>query len=249
MVRQFTADALGRMRVKEAAGLIAAQIVTKDATDEDLATFSANALVFIGDRAQAKSLLKAGQAGAIRPRLAVLQALALLGEPLLKKELLALAVKEKKGQPKECAREVQEMLGSPAVEEKGSCEKLGDTLAGYGVALDAAEACEKDPAGCWTEKLADKEPLVRARAAYELGRTQATSAVPALVKLCGDGELPARLAAIRALEWLAATPAAKGPLKAAVPALAKQLEGEQGRVQYLKVNEELKRLHWKLSRL
>jgi HEAT repeat protein len=249
VVHQFAADALGRLRVKEAAAPIAALVSTRDNSDEDLASFTANALVFIGDRAQARSLLKDGSAGAIRPRLAVLQAAALLGESALKKDLAALAAKERKGQPKDCAREVQEMLNAPVAEEKGACDKIGDAIASYGAPLDAAEACEKDPATCWAQKLSDKEPLVRARAAYELGRLQSPASVGPLLKACADGDLQARLAAIRGLEWVSGAAAAKGALKTGADSLARQLADEQGRVQFVKVNEELKRLQLRLSRL
>ena len=43
--------------------------------------------------------------------------------------------------------------------------------------------------------------------------------------------------------------AAKGALKSAAGPLAAQLAAEQGKVQYLKVNEDLRRLGVKLSRL
>src|SRR5260221_3283645 len=58
LVRQFAANALGRLRAKEAAGPIQAIVSTKDAQDEDLTTFAAEALVWIGDRGQARELLK-----------------------------------------------------------------------------------------------------------------------------------------------------------------------------------------------
>ena len=249
VVRQFAADALGRLRVKDAAGPIAQLVSTKDAADEDLASFTSNALVFIGDRAQAKALLKVAATGAIKPRLAVLQAVALLGEPEVRKDLAALVAKERKGQAKECARSVQEMNNAPTAEEKGACDKLADAIAAVGAPLDAAAACASAGAPCWQEKLAAKEPLVRARAAYELGRLAAPAAIPALLKACADGDLMARLAAIRAVEWTLGNASAKETLKAGARTLAAQLEAEQGRVQFLKVNEELKRLQLKLSRL
>ena len=249
VVRQFAADALGRLRVKEAAGAIAQLVSTKDATDEDLASFTSNALVLIGDRAQAKALFRVGSSGAIKPRMAVLQAAALLGEPDLKKELATLAAKERKGRPAECARTVQELNSAPSPEEKGACDKLADAIAAVAIPLDAAEACAAAGAACWQQKLAAKEPLVRARAAYELGRLATPAAVPELLKACRDDDLTARLAAIRAVEWMLGTAAAKDGLKAGARQLAAQLEAEQGRVQFLKVNEELKRLQLKLSRL
>ena len=90
---------------------------------------------------------------------------------------------------------------------------------------------------------------MRARAAYELGRSGAAGSIPELVAAARDDELRARLAAIRALEWLAAVPGAQPQLKAASERLHAQLQAEQGQVHFVKVNEELKRLQARLSRL
>ena len=70
-----------------------------------------------------------------------------------------------------------------------------------------------------------------------------------LVKAASEEQLLVREAAIRALDWLAAIPAAKAPLKAAAGQLAAQLSAEQGKVQFLKVNEDLRRVQVKLARL
>jgi len=58
-----------------------------------------------------------------------------------------------------------------------------------------------------------------------------------------------REAATRALDWLAENPAARGVLKSSSAQIASQLASEQGKMQYVKVNEELRRLQVKLSRL
>jgi HEAT repeat protein len=97
--------------------------------------------------------------------------------------------------------------------------------------------------------LSDKDAIVRARAAYELGRGGVTSAVPALGKAAADESLLVRVAAIRALDWLAQVPAAKPLLQSLAPQLAAQLAAEQGHVQTVRVNEELRRLHTRLARL
>lgn len=248
VVRQFSADALGRLKAKEAAGPILALVSTKEPSDEDLTTFSSNALVFLGDRAQAKELVKRAQTGAVRPRMAALQAAAMLGEGALKKDLEALVAKEKKAPAKDCAKTLAELQAAPVNDEATACEKLGQSFAQLLPPLAAAEEC-KDSAVCWTGKLAATEPLVRARAAFELGRAQAAAAVPQLAKVAQDLDLNARLAGIRALEWLLPVAGAKDALKAAQAPLAAQLATEQGRVQFLKVNEELRRLVVKLSRL
>ena len=251
-VRQFSADALGRLRNKEAAPAIAALVSTKENTDEDLSTFAANALVFIGDRSQAKGLVKAAASGAIRPRIPVLQAAALLGEPELAADIEAIAAKEKKGKAADCAKSMQELLQAPSADEKGACDKLAETIAATAAPLKAAAVCAKDAKdaeACWTKALGATEPLVRARAAYELGRLGAAAAVPTLIKTCADQDYNARLAAIRSSEWFLPVAAAKGALQAGARTLSVQLEAEQGRVHFVKVNEELKRLQWKLAHL
>ncbi len=90
---------------------------------------------------------------------------------------------------------------------------------------------------------------MRARAAYELGRLGQPAAVGLLLKGCADDDLTARLASIRALEWFMPVDAAKAQLKAAATPLAAQLAAEQGHIQFIKVDEKLKRLQVKLARL
>jgi len=253
VVRQFAADALGRMRVQEAAAKIAALPKAEEPADEDLASFSANALVWIGDRAQAKTLLKTAQKGAVRPRLALAQGAALLGDASLQKDIEAMAAAERKGATADCVKSAMAITGAPVADEKTACGKVGDAFAALEAPLAAAQACSAGDAaaqaGCWSGKLADASGLVRARAAYELGRLGQASSVSALLKGCADQDLVARLAAIRSVEWFLAAPAAQAELKAAAPQLAAQLASEQGKLQFIKVDEELKRLQVKLARL
>jgi HEAT repeat protein len=249
VVRQFAADALGRLRAKEAAAPILALVSTRSADDEEAAAFYGNALVWIGDRSQAKELLRRAQTGAVRARLSVAQAAALLGEPSLRKDLAQLAAREKDGKPKECASALAELSGV-AADEATACQGLSATFGALDKPLAAAEECSAgDAAACWSKKLAHREPLIRARAAYELGRAGAASAVPDLVKQASDESLPARVAAIRALEWLVAGGAAQSQLKAAAPQLSAQLAAEQGGARFLKANDEVRRLQARVAHL
>ena len=249
LVREFSANALGRMRVKEAAGPIQQLVTVKDPVDEDVVSFACEALVWIGDKAQARELLKkAAQPGALKLRLSAAQSAAQLGEPALVKDLSAIAAKESKGQGAACQKQLAE-ANLPADDPKTACEALGAQFGQLAAAFEAAKACN-DNAACWTGRLAtDKDPWVRARAAYELGRAGAAEAVPPLLKAVSDGELASRAAAIRALDWLAASPAAKEPLRQAAAQLMTQLNAETGRVQFVRVNEDLRRLQVRLSRL
>jgi HEAT repeat protein len=247
LVRQFAANALGRLRAKEAAAPIAALVSTRDAQDEDLTAFAAEALVWIGDRAQARELIKKAQGGVLKLRLIAAQAAALLGDPALEKDLLAIATRESRGSTSICQRQLNE-LGQPADDQKQACDLMASNFSELAQPFEAARACGQD-APCWLAKLQDKDMIVRARAAYELGRIGAAEAVAPLVKALSPEQLLVREAATRALDWLAENPAAKPALKSAAPQIAAQLAAEQGKVRYLKVNEELRRLHVKLSRL
>src|SRR5437868_6579862 len=224
LVRQFAANALGRMRAKEAADPIQALVSTRDKQDEDLTTFAAEALVWIGDRGEARELMKKAQGGVLKLRLIAAQAAVLFGEPVLGKDILAIALKESKGSPQGCVRELTD-LTMPAVDQKQACDLLATQFGELSHPLEAARVCASD-VPCWLPKLQDKDPVVRARAAYELGRAGAAQAVPQLVKTCGEEQLLVRQAAVRALDWLTAVPAAKAGLKAGSPSLAAQLSAE-----------------------
>ncbi len=247
LVREFAANALGRLRAQEAAAPILALVQTKDPQDEGLASFASEALVWIGDTSQAKELLKRAQAGALRSRLSAAQAASMLGDGSLSKDLAALAAHEEKGSKQSCLKALTE-LQLQVENENDACALLATQFAELLKPLLAAGRCA-GTAACWMQQLEDKEPLVRARAAYELGRETFGSAVPALVKAAADPDLRVRTAAIRALEWLLPQPEAKLLLKAAIAPLAAQLAAEQGKAEVSKVNEELRRLQARLSRL
>ncbi|MCA1829153.1 MAG: HEAT repeat domain-containing protein, partial [Myxococcales bacterium] len=247
LVRMFAANALGRLRAKEAAAPIEALVSTKDPQDEDLTNFASEALVWIGDRAQARELMKKAQTGVLKLRLPVAQSAALFGEPALGKEILNLAIKESKGSQSACLKQLTD-LTMPIDDPKTACDLLATQFGELSKPFEAARVCAAD-APCWLPKLSDQDPVVRARAAYELGRIGAPDAVPQLVKAASEEQLLVREAAIRALDWLVSVPAAKNALKNAAAPLAAQLSAEQGKVQFLKVNEDLRRVQVKLARL
>src|SRR6266850_4607045 len=246
LVRQFAANALGRLRAKDAAAPILALVQTRDPQDFDLVSFCSEALVWIGDRAQAKEMMKRAESGDVRLRLVVAQAAALFADESLLQQFDALGARARKAPPAQCAREVEALQIGEAKDK--ACELVAAQFEGPAVALEAAHAC-KDSAPCWLDKLKYTEPLLRSRAAYELGRLGAGDAVPSLVQAAGDQDLLARVAAIRALEWLLGVPAAQPQLKVAAEKLSAQLAAEQGRVQFVKVNEELRRLQARMAHL
>jgi HEAT repeat protein len=247
LVRMFAANALGRMRAAQAAPAVQALVSTSSAQDEEVTTFAAEALVWMGDRAQARELMKKAQTGVLKLRLTVAQSAALLGEPVLGNEVVNVAVRESKGDPQACLRQLTE-LTLPVEQPRQACELLATQFGELSRPLEAARVCAGD-SPCWLPKLQDPDPVVRARAAYELGRAGAGEAVPALAKAVGEEQLLVRTAATRALEWLASVPAARSALKGVAPQLSDQLAQEAGKPEYIKANEDLRRLQAKLSRL
>jgi HEAT repeat protein len=245
LVRQFAANALGRLRAKEAKAPLLALVQTRDPQDYDLVGFSAEALVWIGDRSAAKEMMKRAEMGDIRLRMLVSQNAALLGDESVLQQFEFISVRARKSPAAQCAREVETLqLG----ETDKPCEVIGAHFDALTAPVQAMRTC-KDSTPCWLDKLKDAEPQIRARAAYELGRRGSGEAVPALLQATADQELVARVAAIRALEWLIGVPAAQPQLKAGADKLAAQLAAEQGRVQFIRVNVELRRLQARLAHL
>jgi HEAT repeat protein len=248
LVRQCAASALGRMRVKEAAAPILALVTTRDPIDEELTAFASEALVWIGDRSQARDLMKiAQQGGDLKLRLVVAKAAALFGEAALGKAVQAMAEREVKGGPSWCQKQLAE-LSLVAADPKQACDMLAAQIGELAQSFEAARICVSN-SPCWLSKLEEPAPAMRARAAYELGRLGAPETVQPLVKAAFDDQLLVRRAATRALDWLASVEAAKPALKAAAAPLAAQLSAEQGKTQYFMVNEDVRRLQVKLSRL
>src|SRR3989475_11143745 len=157
------------------------------------------------------------------------------------------AMRESKAARQSCLRQLIE-LTMPVDDPGQACDLLATQFGELSKPLEAARVCASD-SPCWLPKLQDQDPVVRARAAYELGRAGAAEAVPALAKAMGEEQLLVRTAATRALDWLVSIPAARPALKGLAPQLSAQLAQEQGKPQHVKSYEELRRLHAKLSRL
>ena len=108
----------------------------------------------------------------------------------------------------------------------------------------AASECKGD-VKCWVGKTKDKSPRVRERAAYALawaatdGNEEATQALMEVVK---DEDNETRYAAIIGL----GRRLPKDP--AAAAAITKQLADEKGKTQFIRVNEDLKRLEIRMKR-
>jgi len=153
----------------ETAPAVQALVSTSNPQDEDLIALAAEALVWMGDPAQAKELLRKAYGGNARLRILVAQAATLFGN---------------RRWPKTWPR------SSPGVE--GIAEGLRAAAHRSVVVQRRSEAGLRHPrrpvqrprqaarrraacgtdARCWLERLKDPDPEVRARAAYELGRRE-----------------------------------------------------------------------------
>lgn len=235
-VRLRAADALGRMRSKDAAKALAGMLDEPEATARGE---YCRALVKIGAKDQVPALVKAAGKGSWDARDGALIAVALLGE----ERDLAAYEKFKKDEEGLTRAECKEDDMVKGCKDPDSLVKQHlATLGAYQKALEAAKECKADGA-CWTKKLDDGSEWVRTRAAYELGRSGKADAAGALTKKLTDSNLESRLAVIQSLSWLihdSKDAAAKA--KEALPALEKQIAEEKGKTEFVKVNEDLRRL-------
>jgi len=69
----FAANALGRNARGAGAPAVQALVNTASPQDEDVTTFASEALIWMGDRAQARDLMKKGAVGLLKLRLTVAQ--------------------------------------------------------------------------------------------------------------------------------------------------------------------------------
>lgn len=99
--------------------------------------------------------------------------------------------------------------------------------------VEAAAECGGD-GRCWAGKLASEDWLMREKAAWELGRIKDTTTLDALARALADPNGRARRAAIMAY-W-------KFGDGRAIEAIETQLEKEVGQADFIKVNEDLRRL-------
>lgn len=239
LVRMTAADALGRMRVTAAV-----RPISQLASDERLPAREryAWALSRIGGRGALPALEAAAGVGLWEVRERAIWGLTLLGDerelPLLER----LKAKERQRTAQECER--YDLSGCSKPEQLA--EKRIARIGAVTGRLEAARECKADVA-CWEKKLAAPEAALRERAALELGRLGGGAI--ALTQVLADPDPAARAAAVTALDWLTdADAGARAEVKRALPEIDRQLENERSKADYLRVNEELRRLAVKLQR-
>ncbi len=108
--------------------------------------------------------------------------------------------------------------------------------------VKAAKKCDGKGEDCWIELLKDKaNPRFQERAAYQLmWNGPSKKALPALIEALSTEENEARYPPILAV-WRTLP-------KEAIPKIEATLKAEKGRTQYVRINEELKRLMVKIPR-
>lgn len=137
--------------------------------------------------------------------------------------------------------EVEKKIAEAA--KKGH-EKTKELLSQRKPMLDAAKECGQKME-CWTEKLKSADARVRERAGYALMHLGDPKALPALIEALGDTDNEARYAAILAV-WRALPTGELG--SQAVQRVDAILASEKGKTQFVRINEDLKRLRVKLAR-
>jgi HEAT repeat protein len=243
LLKMRGADALGRLRSRDSVKIIAQHLNEEVPAVRKELTW---ALTRIGGRDALPKLVESAAKGTYDARLASLSGLCMLGD---ERELAAVdkvMSQEASLLDAECDEvdnEAAECKAKPATVKKRAAaqEKLKAVLA-------AAKECKSD-AQAWSKKLDDKEPAVRARAAYEIGRSNTPALVPLMMSELSDEDLDARLAAIQGVDWLVSDNAESAKLaKQKISELEAQLEREKGQTQYAKTNEDLRRLLTKIRR-
>lgn len=241
IVRMYSADALGRMRSAAGAKAIAAMVEEEEANARSQYVRS---LVRIGGREAVPALTKAANTGSWDARDVAMMGLAMLGDERELPVFEKLAKSEEAMTTAEC-KENPNYRGCDAPAEL--VKKHVEAIQLYAKRLEAARDA-KDAAG-WIKKLDDADAGVRERAGYELGRSGDGAAVEKLLAKLTEENLDARLAFIQAVDWLVEdNKDAAAKAKSALPALFKQIEEERGKTQFVKVNEDLRRLAVKIAR-
>ena len=238
LMRMKAADALGRLRSKEGAKAIAPLVLEEEPNARREYVW---ALSRIGSAEALPKLIESASKGSWDARAQSLRGIGMLGG---EKELAALEKiqkDEKKLIEDECkANEVE------CKDVDAQVTKHGETYAKYKKLLEAARDT-KDAAG-WLKLLDSSEEQIRERAAYEIGRSQNAAVAGELMGKLREKNLDTRLAIIQAIDWLVHdSKEAAAKAKAALPELQKQLAEEKGKTEFVKVNEDLRRLAVKID--
>ena len=257
IVRRTAADVLGRMRATEA---VPALVKGLKEDEGNVRAVYAAALVAAGDKRALPDLVACALKGDVMDKSAHARkgcyvALSRLGDEKTLEQWEAWEKAEPALTSGTCMKGVEYDAKNPKNKEAAQkhCDEMAanvvKVLADNKARLVAAAACKQD-SDCWIGKLKDESPMVRERAAMELGRIGEAKAIGPLMAALSDRELEARMAAIFATDWIASS--SKEALEEAKKGLAQldaQIEQEKDKVHFAKVNQDLTRLAVKIRRL
>lgn len=236
VVMIYAAAPLGALGDKRAVPALAKEMLTVDSSQRDPIMRALNQL---GDRSVAPAMIAA----------------------MTKADFVAQCVKQEYGSKEECGAKDNDAsaygaqksaadhasnlagaehlaLFTQAVEGESN-EKMKAYLSARLARVKAASECKQD-AACWTKRMSDADPLIREKAAWELGRIQDNKSLDALASALGDPKPHARSAAIMSY-WSFGD-------NRAVSDIEKRLVDEEAQADFIKVNEDLKRLLVHLKR-
>ncbi len=126
------------------------------------------------------------------------------------------------------------------MEKSNTASKLKSVLKEGVEALSAASRCEKGEESCWAKELENKSAAARRRAALELVWKKSEGAQKLLVNAVGDKDNEVRSFAMMGLS--------RTLPKFALKPVRKICERDMGKTEYVRTNQDLKRLVVKLER-
>ncbi|MCP4499736.1 MAG: HEAT repeat domain-containing protein [Deltaproteobacteria bacterium] len=134
----------------------------------------------------------------------------------------------------------EQMLKEEKGRKDGKNKKLVKAIEEGIKRVQAAAECDGKGKACWVKMLDDKEPLKRERAGYELLWLNDKSTAEAQRKLLADKDNEVRFTGIL-YAWRTLD-------KEALPLIKETLKKEKGKTQYVRINQDLRRLVVKLER-
>lgn len=240
IMRMRAADALGRMRSKEAAKVIAPMLEEPEANARREYVW---ALARIGGKDAVAKLVETSGKGPWDAREESMRGLAMLGDDPAAFDKFEAA--EAKLFDAECKEDPDYR---DCKDVAAGVKKHVEKIQLFKKRAAAAAECKGDGA-CWAKKLDDADEGVRERAAYEVGRSGNAALAGELMKRLREKNLDTRLAIIQGADWLVHdSKEAMTEAQKSLPELEKQLADEKGKTEFVKVNEDLRRLHVKIKR-
>ncbi len=242
------ADALGRIRAKNAVKALTT-LATDPKTDGGVVREAIFALVRIGSPEAVPALLSfLGKAPYWDIRDEIMRGITMLGTEKDLEGFKKAVADENKRTDAMCKSEEESAHPDCKDGPEAAVKRHLARIAAHEQRLVAASEC-KDDATCWAKKLDDPSDTVRERAAAEVGRSNNAALAPELLKRLKEQNLDARLSIIQATNWLINDN--KDAMKTAQGSLAdleKQLKDEKGKTDFVKINEDLRRLVVRIQR-